>query len=337
MPRTAARLPALLLALALALSARAAAAIPGPYDPAPLMAKADPSGSGPFTFVVFGDSYARPVLDDLLKMVAARPPTFAVTGGDMVSRGADDDDWQTLAERAGWFLQKIPTWPVIGNHELAGDRAKGEQSFRQFYALSDPSYSFVFRNSKFIVLNHEGSPAPNSQVAFLRRELRDHDKYAHVFVFRHEPFYTVGSKSKAEVPNQATAMTKLFEQYRVTAVFSGHDHTYYRTRRNGVDYIIAGVSGAGVYSLERLQEQRPGDAYMGVLTHPDRFLLHVPGRPDVSLPEKDSSPDKWLFAVFVHVNGAQVTAETISMQGEIWDRFELARPPEAGKPQAGSG
>jgi hypothetical protein len=313
----------LLLAAALAAVAGGAAPFLGPYDPAPLMAKAEPSASAPFTFAVFGDSYARPVLGDLLKMVADRSPAFVLTLGDMVAKGGEGDDWHMLDQRAGWFLRRFPTWPVIGNHELAGDRGKGRSSFLRFYGLSDASYAFVFRGCKFIVLDHRGTAAPDGQVTFLRKQLADRRECAHVFVFRHEPFYTIGSKSRPEVPNQPTDMTRLFQQRQVTAVFSGHDHSYYRTRRGGVDYLIAGSAGAGVYRLERLREQAPGDAYMGRLDDPDRFVLHVPGGRDVAVPAGQSSPDKWLFAVFVHVDGPRVTGETVSMRGEVWDRFEL--------------
>jgi hypothetical protein len=39
----------------------------------------------------------------------------------------------------------------------------------------------------------------------------------------------------------------LFEQYRVRAVFGGHDHAYERLERRGVRYFVSGGGGAPVY------------------------------------------------------------------------------------------
>jgi phage-related protein len=55
-------------------------------------------------------------------------------------------------------------------------------------------------------------------------------------------------------------------------------------------------------------------------------MLHVPGRADRSTPFKGyyESGDELLFAVFVHVNGKDVTGEAVSLSGEVWDSFPLA-------------
>lgn len=316
------------------LAAWAAAAAPaaaGPFSPVALMQQSlDRCTGDRFTFALFGDSYDREPLVSLMKMVDARAPAFVVTLGDMVAKGANEEglkQWQQAGERTGWFLRARPTWPVIGNHEVDGGYESGLRNFLGFYGLKDQNYSFTFRNCKFIVLGHDADtrPDPPDQLAFLRRELADRDHYDHVFVFRHVPFYTIGTKEADQVPNTPTSLTKLFENARVTAVFAGHDHYYYHTRRNNVNYVIAGVSGAGVYNLVRLAEQAPGDAYMGVSKAEDQVILHVPGRVDRFMPFKGyyESGDELLFAVFVHVNGKNVTAEAVSLSGEVWDSFPL--------------
>jgi hypothetical protein len=308
------------------------AAAGAPYNPVALMDRSSALCTGDrFTFAAFGDSYAREPLVSLLEMVDARAPSFVVTLGDMVEQGAKAEgleQWRVLGERAGWFFCAHPTWPVIGNHEVDEDFNSGLSNFLGFYGLKSQDYSFTFRNSKFIVLgvDEEWLPSPPEKVEFVKRELADREKYDHVFVFRHLPFYTVGMKEPDQVPNAPTELTKLFEQAHVTATFAGHDHYYYRTRRNGVTHVIAGVSGAGAYNLKRLAEQAPGDGYMGVSQAEDQVMLHVPGRVDRSAPFEGyyETGDKLLFAVFVHVNGKSVTAEAVSMSGEVWDSFPLA-------------
>jgi len=312
------RLFLVFLAIAAVLHVAAAADHQPPYDPRSLMQAADPGAAGPFTFAVFGDSYANPPLAGLMRMVSQRKPSFAVTTGDMVADGSDDTTWTTLSDRAGWFLSSIPTWPVIGNHELAGNDEVGAASFARFYNLPQPSYSFTFRKSKFIVLGYDSVA---QQETFLRTQLADRSRYDNVFVFRHVPFYTVGSKSTDEVPNKPTRITDLLRKYKVTAVFAGHDHTYYRTKRDGVSYIISGSAGAGVYDLRRLSERRPNDSYMGLVG--SSYVLHTPKGMNRKAPRKAASSSDWLFAIFVHVNGTHITAETISQSGKTWERFGL--------------
>ena len=41
--------------------------------------------------------------------------------------------------------------------------------------------------------------------------------------------------------------TPLFEQYHVSAVFSGHDHVYSRAEHNGIRYFVSGGGGAPLY------------------------------------------------------------------------------------------
>jgi len=290
-----------------------------PYDPRPLMQAADPSGDGPFTFAVFGDSYAKKPLDALLRMISARSPTFAITTGDMVFKGSDWDYWSDLERRAGWFFASIPTWPVVGNHEWTGDDDECAHHLQRFYGLPQESYAFAFRNSKFIVLGDRQTKT--EQLDFLRRELSDRSSYVHVFVFRHVPFYTVGAKGKKEVPGSPNELTSLFEQHHVTAVFTGHDHIYHRTRRQGIDYITAGIAGAGIYELKRVGERLPGDSYMGRIG--ENFVLRVSGKPARVVPRRLTSAKEWLFAVFVQVGGQRVAAETVSVGGEVWEQFSL--------------
>jgi hypothetical protein len=42
--------------------------------------------------------------------------------------------------------------------------------------------------------------------------------------------------------------TPLFERYRVSAVFSGHDHVYERAEHDGIRYFVTGGGGAPLYA-----------------------------------------------------------------------------------------
>ena len=47
------------------------------------------------------------------------------------------------------------------------------------------------------------------------------------------------------------ALEPLFEKYRLTAGFFGHDHNYQHFLKNGVHYVITGGGGAPLYDVAK--------------------------------------------------------------------------------------
>jgi len=47
-----------------------------------------------------------------------------------------------------------------------------------------------------------------------------------------------------------TALEPLFERYRVSAAFFGHDHNYQHYLKDGVNYFITGGGGAPLYDVD---------------------------------------------------------------------------------------
>ena len=69
----------------------------------------------------------------------------------------------------------------------------------------------------------------------------------------HNPSYSV----RADRPDrwaQAAAIRAefhdLFVENGVDIVFSGHDHQYYHTVRDGIDYVVTGGGGAPLYEID---------------------------------------------------------------------------------------
>ncbi len=307
------------------------------YDPRPLMAVLDEKAKGEdFTFAVFGDTYAEKSLADLMSLADAHAADFSITVGDLVSVGGGPRgaaDWLQLAGIAGDYMSRRPTWPVPGNHEVrvletesdARSRARQEarDNYERFYGIPLAPYAFTFGRTKFIVLDWdmEMDVDPPAQVAFLERELADRDKWEHVFVFRHRPFFAIGEKGPEEIPNRATRITRLLAEGRVDAVFSGHEHLYYRARFDGVAYIQAGCGG-GLRTLKRVDEALPESSWMGVLD--GHYVVHIPGEPDERKPYTGEEGDGPLrFVVLVTVKGKDVTAKVVSVGGETWETFAM--------------
>lgn len=300
-----------------------------PFDPRPLMtAVKQRVGNGPFRFAVFGDSKNNAPFWGLLRFVDRQKPDFVLTTGDLVDRGGGGQgarEYDTLAAKGGWFMRKYPTWPVAGNHELSGGSTDASTNFERFFGMSPGRYAFTCGRARFIALEWpapagEGSGTGGATEAWLERELSSAGDGPR-FIFLHNLFYTIGSK--AEPQNRPTALTRLFTRYHVTAVFQGHDHGYYRTRRDGVWYVTSAGAGAPIYTLNRLETALPDDVYYGRApagqsTAPiGDYWLHGPDRRNRIYPRPQT------FAVFVTVEGDKVTARTVAADGEEWDRFTL--------------
>lgn len=316
---------AFVVAYAFCSGALGAAAFPPerPFDPRPLMpAVRERAQSGRFRFVVLGDSKNNAAFPAVIKLTDSLKPDLVLTTGDLVDKGsgaAGAQQYDRLAELAGEFMRRVPTWPVLGNHELnGGNAAEARANFHCFFGLDEENYAFDLGPARFIALQW---PAPNAAGrAWLERQLEG-ARGRLIFVLQHDLYYTAGSKLL--VRNAPDETTRLFTRYGVTAVFQGHDHGYYRAQRDGVWYITSAGAGAEIYRLARFREARPDDVFYGRApasgspVGEDRYWLHRPGGLDRTF----DSPR--YFVVVVDVDGSKVTARALTTRGEALDALTL--------------
>ena len=346
-----------------------------PFDPRPLMEKVEEQiQTDKYRFAVVGDVKHASTFPPLVKFMDEElKPDFVFSTGDMVRGGGGKDgagNWAKFAKDSGAAMRERPWWPVLGNHELAGSPAHisrheddpdeddpppeldGLGNFERFYGLEREYYTVNFRNSVFLVLPY---PMPKGESKkWLKEELKKASAAGkHIFILNHCPFYTVGGKSKREIPNKETDITELFREYHVRAVLSGHDHIYYRTVRNGVPYVIAAGGGATLYQGLRLSEALCDDVYYCAIplakkpkdakgqgadkTTPARatkdqgtnkappakgkYIFHngAAGWPDRVTEKQDQ------FVVIVDVDGPKVTMACVTAKGEKLDEMVWAR------------
>lgn len=311
-----------------------------PYDPRPQMlqlqrdwqkeaAEQGDIHKQAMHFLVFGDSKHSPRLQDVLKIADLQKPDFCLTTADLVDRGAGAQgviEYKKLDEASGWFFRKYPTWPTLGNHEVAGTGSNkyesGKKNFADFFGMDNPTYSFVYGNAKFIALDWPKVYKDPVKFAWLESELKA-AAGKHIFIFRHRPFYTVGRKSQSDTEGISTATTELFKKYNVTAVFSGHDHIYYRTKRDGVWYITSAGAGARIYELNREAEAIEGDVYYGreagvgpkKINKTNNFRFHTAHGIDYPLTKA------LYFIVSVKIAKDRIVIEMIDTNGKVWDHF----------------
>jgi hypothetical protein len=316
-----------------------------PFDPKPLMERVRQSIiTDKFRFAVLGDTKHASTLPAFIKFLEETVnPDFVLGTGDMVYNGGGrvgPGYYELLTHEAGQSMRKRPWWPAVGNHEVAGNpvitgsktelsqlkanQRTGIDNFKLFYNLDSDYYSFTFRNCYFIALPFR--QPEGDQVDWLENELiKANQAKKYIIIFNHVPYFTVGSKGSDDVPNTETNITALFKKYGVIAVFSGHDHGYYRTVRNGIPYFISAGGGAMVYAAKRADEALPEDVYyFGVpqtyksKLEDHRFILH----------KNDGTADKITavqdqFLCVVDVDGDKIICTTLNVKGEKWDEIRL--------------
>jgi len=321
-----------------------------PYDPRPVMdGVIKRVQTDKYRFIVLGDAKHATTLPAMLKYIDTLAPDFVLTTGDMVQGGAGKSGpgyWEKFSMESGAEMRKRPWWPAIGNHEIAGgpitklseltdedllkqNQLSGVENFKKFYNLERDYYSFGFRNAVFIALPFR-FPQGESET-WLEEELKKaRGAGKMIFIFNHSPFYTVGAKLKKDIPNESTSVTRLFDRYKVLAVFSGHDHGYYRTIREGIAYMISAGGGARLYIGDRIKEALPEDVYYFIDPSSSKgtfdprakkYLLHngATGAPD----RITDRPDQ--FFILVDVDGTKVQCTCLTAKGETFDALILSK------------
>jgi len=219
-------------------------------------ATAPPVGKDiPFSFIVVGDS--RDGVEQHRRVVnrmAQEVPDFVLGTGDMVDEGYRQEQWQSFFDVENNMLRDNVYFPALGNHDRQG-RGRTADSYRAFFSVpenggdSERYYAFTYASARFLILDSNAySFALTDQTAWIERELiaaRQDPTIHHIFVVMHHPPFSIslhgGNTDLRE------RWTPLFEQYGVTAVFSGHDHVYSRAEHDGHRYFVTGGGGAPLY------------------------------------------------------------------------------------------
>jgi glycerophosphoryl diester phosphodiesterase len=299
-----------------------------PYNPIPKMELLKSKKGRNITklhFLVFGDSKGEKPFKEVLKRADSLQPDFCLTTADLVKKGGGESgkiDYKKLDDDGGWFMKKYPMWPTVGNHEsFGGDDAM--HNFSNFFGVNHDLYSFEYGNAKFIALPWPKIKDNKERLSLFEDELKS-AKGKHIFVFKHRPHYDVGSKKYEDVEGTETALTKLYDKYKVTAVFSGHDHIYYRTKRNATSYIISAGAGAKIYALKREKDAIEGDAYYGKRSKEDLKNSNTEYKFVASDGTVTGIAKAMYYVLSVKVDGDNVSIEMIdSKTGKVWDKATI--------------
>ena len=259
--------------------------------------KTPPSGAAQFQCVVFGDTRTRhdvhrSVVNAILKYA---DPDFVVNTGDLVADGRDTSLWPVFFDIERELLRKAAFFPILGNHE---------NNAKNFYDFLDarPYYSFDWGSAHFTLIDSDIANAGGTQAekdAFWEKETRwlEEDLRSaqgadfRFLVAHHPPMTAVRGRQKDN--RHMAALEPMFEKYRVSAGFFGHDHNYQHYLKNGVHYIVTGGGGAPLYDVDT---------------------------PPAGITKKVERTENF---VIVKIDGKQARLEAMKPSGEIIDVAEL--------------
>jgi hypothetical protein len=217
----------------------------------------------------------------------------------LVADGADSAQWPVFFDIERELLRKVAFFPSLGNHE------RNNPQYYEFFDVTTPYYSFNWGSSHFIVLNSDIGNVSRSksardtfwaeQTRWLEEDLAKSQSADFRFVFAHHPPLTAVARRQGDNP-QMTALMPMFEKYKLTAGFFGHDHNYQHYVKNGVQYFITGGGGAPLYDVDK-----PPEGITKMVVSTEHFLK-------------------------VKVDGKKISVEAIKLDGTPMEKTEITAP-----------
>ncbi|MCK5815496.1 MAG: metallophosphoesterase [Flavobacteriaceae bacterium] len=252
----------------------------------------------PFNFVAIGDSRSRhDVYAKIVSKIMDKNPRFVINTGDLVANGRSLSDWEVFFKINHELMKNTPYYPVLGNHE------KDSPYYYNFFNLpnNEKYYYFNVGDALFIVLDSEGlrTTMPpyvpedkegqfwyNTGVEYLKVQkewLEDvltlHQEAGFIFVFQHQPLYSVKKSRVAGSKLVREFWGDIFARHGVQVFLNGHDHHYHHAIDNGVHFITAAGAGAPLYKVDAPQPEtvmfKEIEHFVDVEVNKDNAILHV--------------------------------------------------------------
>jgi len=276
------------------------------------------AASGPFTFLVFGDSGTGSPAQAALaqRMALEQDLALALHVGDI-----SQDDGSLDRMEAHYFsvygslMSRIPFFPTLGNHDYGADLAAPYLAVHVLPADDVPApdagryYSFDWGDVHFVSLDsnlliHPGMT--RRMLDWLERDLQRTRRFWRVAFFHHPPYPTSHHREDSLCAEVRAQLLPLLERYGVQLTFSGHEHTYQRSKplRNG-------------------QPVEPGAGLVSIITGGGGAELHPVGQaPQLAFGE---SVHHYLR---VRVEGWRIEITAVAADGRIIERVTLAPAPQ---------
>lgn len=199
---------------------------------------------------IYGDTRSQhtkhwAVVDQISKV----NPDAVIHTGDMISNGDQLLHWGIYSFIENKLWKKSEYFPTRGNHE------HNEWLYKFFFTLPESRtyYSFDRMGIHFIVLDVQWHTKPMykeaEQMEWLMADL-EANKGKPKIVAMHAPMQTTGKYE----PFYKEGLHELFLENDVIATVSAHVHSYERSIKDGINFIVTAGGGAPMYQQTRDSE-----------------------------------------------------------------------------------
>jgi tartrate-resistant acid phosphatase type 5 len=189
------------------------------------------------------------------------PFDLGVTVGDNFYRcgvhSVKDENWKRRFEDL-YSVLHIQIYASLGNHDyghppvVCPARAGSPDAEVAYTTHSDtwrmPAryYTFAAGAARFFAIDTEGWS--EKQFEWLRKVLADSQNEPGVkwrIVYGHHPMYTSGAhENERRIGELRELLTPVFKENHVDLYLAGHDHDMEHLRKDGIEYVVCGASGA---------------------------------------------------------------------------------------------
>jgi uncharacterized protein (TIGR03437 family) len=270
---------------------------------------------GPFSFLVLGDSGQGTAGQTAVAVrMAAEQPDLVLHVGDVAQIAGVFDEYAAYYFEFYWTLmQQVPFYSVPGNHDYYTANAIPYLSFLAPPVDNVPApdagryHSFDRGDVHFVAIDSNllaDDSASRRMLAWLEQDLAATRATWRIPFFHHLPYpieHHVGDPLCVAAREQ---LVPIFERYGVQLVFSGHEHTYQRTKpMRGGTPVSAGMGTVYVVT---------GGG--GGTLHPVVPMYHL---------AKAVSVHHYLR---VEADASKITIHAIGADGIEFDRYSLVQP-----------
>lgn len=217
------------------------------------------------------------IIDEITK----RKPAFVIHLGDLTARGSSKKHWQQFDDfHKGFREERIPCFPVLGNHELYGaDKSALETYFKRFPHLGQKRwYSFPWKNVGFILVESNFSSLTKEQIEeqskWYLSELEKFEKNTEIdfiIVCCHQPPFTNSRVVRPGKEVKVNFAGPFLQSHKTQIFLSGHSHSYERFQMKDKFFIVSGGGGGPRHKVMiDPRKRRHQDFFPG----PERRFFH---------------------------------------------------------------
>lgn len=173
----------------------------------------------------------------MAKFRTSFPFDFAILTGDNMYGKQKAEDYRLKFEEPYRALldQNVKFYASLGNHDEANQvhYVNFNMDGKEYYRFEKGGVSFYALNSNYM---------QQKQLDWFIAELEKDDSPWKVAFFHHPPYSSGGRHGSDEEIREV--LHPIFVKYKVSVVFTGHDHFYERIKPiDGIQYFVTGAAG----------------------------------------------------------------------------------------------